>query len=120
MPLRISYKSNDRPELLFKHQLLVEAGHAFALRKSKDIGGFVVAVCLKPDIGAEVYMADESYEEDGKKDDGQTNISWNEHDPHAIILPGHFVEVDFIDTDDESMRLTLQHVMPNGYVNSLN
>jgi hypothetical protein len=117
MPLMVSLESSDRPRFEFKPQPLIEAGCVGAWAdKSLGAARFLVARCMQPDTGAEIYIVEDSY----RSKSGSLVIPFSEFDFQEIILPGLKLVKDVIDHDDENMRITFQHVMPDGKINSLN
>lgn len=82
----------------------------------KAIGGIVIARCMKPDEGGEIFIS----ENPQQTESGIILYSCTQEDLAEVILPGFDFEMEIINQDDKLVKLVIQHEMPNGQINSLN
>lgn len=114
MPLISHFESIERPGFTIEYPTVAEdqVGHW----EDKSLPGFVVAKCLKFDIGGLVYIT----QEETTTASGCSLILCSPEDFADDIAPGFKYELEIINASDEYGRLILQHVMANGQINSLN
>lgn len=115
MPLTSRFESLERSDYTKDYPLIIERGKA-GYFEDKSIAGFIVAQCMALDNGGYVYLAEESK----TSTESPIVIACTPQDLAEQILPGLSCNIEIINEDDEYGTLIIQHVMPGGWINSLN
>lgn len=116
MPLEVKLESYDRPDLVFSNPAISPGEVGVWMDKNVGLGCFVVARCMRPDIGVEIFIVEETREVES----GAFIVPFTEADMLDIISAGLSWQRDIVDHEDEHLSITLQHTFPNGQINSLN
>lgn len=95
----------------------IEAGRVHIWTDS-SIGRFVIAYCYNNDYGGDIHLVDDIIIEQTQSSEALALI--NDKTLEHELPPGLKFEIDIVDFEGESGRLVLQHILPNGILNSLN
>jgi len=115
MPLTSTFESYERPGHIVRSPQVVYEG-TVGYWEDKSIGGFIIAQCLKADTGGLVYITEDIIQ----TNEGPAIIACSPQDLAEQILPGLNYQLEIIDEHDEYGKLIIQHIMPDGQINSLN
>lgn len=113
MAVETRFKSYDRDAEFELKRLSAGEAHGW-IDKSSLVARYILVRCLDSDYGFTVHMASEY---DSENNEG---VAITEENMILVVPAGFSAGIDIVDYEDESGRLSFQHVMPNGHIHSPN